>query len=389
MFRSAYIPPDGVANVKSYQYSGTDRSLLYRFYFVPVIKFLINYFPTWLAPNLITFGGLLLNVAAHIAITYYNPTLDQPMPQWVYLFVGFCLHLYQWLDNIDGAQARRTKSSSPLGLLFDHGTDSICGTMSTITIAAVLQTGYTWRLLALWSCTFIPFVCATWEEYYTGTLYLGVINGPSDGIFLCAVFAWLAAYNPLVWVTKLGEMIPAAAAFPILAEQPFSIIVILIGASGVLPTILINIFNVVSTPKCTNPFLALSQLLPFAFILTWAWSWLLFSPSQIFSTNARVVLYGAGFLWANLVSKLMVAHVTQLYYRALRFVLVPSAIVLIACVLLPALGVVSEPLLPELPALYVHLAIAFYGWAHFALSIIRQLTEILGIKVFSIKPNMD
>lgn len=31
------------------------------------------------------------------------------------------LWLYSTFDNIDGKQARRTGSSSPLGQLFDHG----------------------------------------------------------------------------------------------------------------------------------------------------------------------------------------------------------------------------------------------------------------------------
>ena len=29
------------------------------------------------------------------------------------------------LDNMDGKQARRTGSSSPLGMLFDHGCDAL------------------------------------------------------------------------------------------------------------------------------------------------------------------------------------------------------------------------------------------------------------------------
>ncbi len=29
------------------------------------------------------------------------------------------------LDNMDGKQARRTKTSSPLGMMFDHGCDAL------------------------------------------------------------------------------------------------------------------------------------------------------------------------------------------------------------------------------------------------------------------------
>lgn len=42
--------------------------------------------------------------------------------------------IYTWMlgnyslvqDCIDGKQARRTRSSSPLGQLFDHGCDALC-----------------------------------------------------------------------------------------------------------------------------------------------------------------------------------------------------------------------------------------------------------------------
>lgn len=35
------------------------------------------------------------------------------------------LFIYQSLDAIDGKQARRTNSSTPLGELFDHGCDAV------------------------------------------------------------------------------------------------------------------------------------------------------------------------------------------------------------------------------------------------------------------------
>jgi ethanolaminephosphotransferase len=35
--------------------------------------------------------------------------------------------LYQTFDNLDGKQARRTNSSSPIGMILDHGCDAIAG----------------------------------------------------------------------------------------------------------------------------------------------------------------------------------------------------------------------------------------------------------------------
>ena len=46
-------------------------------------------------------------------------------PLWAYIACACGLFIYQSLDAIDGKQARRTNSSSPLGELFDHGCDSL------------------------------------------------------------------------------------------------------------------------------------------------------------------------------------------------------------------------------------------------------------------------
>ena len=42
-------------------------------------------------------------------------------PAWAYATFALGLFFYQTLDAIDGKQARRTKTASPLGELFDHG----------------------------------------------------------------------------------------------------------------------------------------------------------------------------------------------------------------------------------------------------------------------------
>jgi phosphatidylglycerophosphate synthase len=51
----------------------------------------------------------------------YDTTLMEDIPQWTFLLYAISIFVYQTLDAIDGKQARRTKSSSPLGQLFDHG----------------------------------------------------------------------------------------------------------------------------------------------------------------------------------------------------------------------------------------------------------------------------
>lgn len=56
-------------------------------------------------------------------MTFYVNLFQAPF--WAYILGALGLFIYQSLDAIDGKQARRTNSSSPLGELFDHGCDSI------------------------------------------------------------------------------------------------------------------------------------------------------------------------------------------------------------------------------------------------------------------------
>ena len=105
---------------------------------------------------------------------------------------------YQTLDNMDGKQARRTGSSSPLGQVFDHG----CDAMSTILLALAVNAA----VGAGWHVTFglIFIVCgafyfATWEELHTGMLYLGVINGASEGTTIGVLLFLTSAINGSAW----------------------------------------------------------------------------------------------------------------------------------------------------------------------------------------------
>ena len=78
-----------------------------------------------LSPNLITLIGLSF-VAVHVLlIWFWNPDMSGPSQRWLYFTSALGLWLYSTFDNVDGKQARRTHSSSPLGELFDHGCDAL------------------------------------------------------------------------------------------------------------------------------------------------------------------------------------------------------------------------------------------------------------------------
>jgi phosphatidylglycerophosphate synthase len=55
----------------------------------------------------------------------FDASQTMEFPAFTYLIGIFGMFMYQTLDAVDGKQARRTGSSSPLGQLFDHGCDAI------------------------------------------------------------------------------------------------------------------------------------------------------------------------------------------------------------------------------------------------------------------------
>ena len=192
---------DQLERVKSYVYRGADTSPTYKYFLSPWAEFCVeNFIPVWMAPNLITLTGLFATVTATSFVLVYDPLLIGNGPRWLPLLTSICIFAYQTLDNMDGKQARRTGTSSPLGLLFDHGCDSINSTLCAIPMSAALATGWNVKLFfALW-CGTVPFYFQTWEEYYTENMELPAFNGPSDGLCIAVIMCWISfIFGPQIW----------------------------------------------------------------------------------------------------------------------------------------------------------------------------------------------
>jgi ethanolaminephosphotransferase len=185
-----YISPFGRKRLPEYTYSGSDNSLMYIYFCSPLAELLVKFIPGWLAPNVITLLGLALSLAGYFLVHFHTPKFNEPCSSWVWFVLAFCTFAYQTLDNIDGKQARRTNTSSALGLFVDHGVDALNIVLSSQNVMALLQLGSretAWACLAVWSATSTPFFFATWEEHFTGSLYLGPFNGPTDGVLIVCI----------------------------------------------------------------------------------------------------------------------------------------------------------------------------------------------------------
>lgn len=100
------------------------------YYWEAVVKLV----PMSVAPNVITFIGWCFVIASYANMLRYDYTFKKELPASAFFFASFCIFTYSTMDAIDGKQARRTKSGSPLGQLFDHGCDSFSLTFFMLAI---------------------------------------------------------------------------------------------------------------------------------------------------------------------------------------------------------------------------------------------------------------
>ncbi len=200
-----FLTPTERKNVLIYQYHGGDSSPIYKYILSPFAQFLVDYAtPKWMAPNLITLLGLFVSISAAVLTLMFNPNLTLYGPRWLHLTTGISIFLYQTLDNMDGKQARRTGSSSALGMLFDHGCDAINAGVTALSMASVLGTGWTIKIFFCMCCAYVPFYFQTWEEYYLGAMILPPFNGPTEGLLMCVAVCVLSFLNGPIWFQQVN-----------------------------------------------------------------------------------------------------------------------------------------------------------------------------------------
>ncbi|TMW46025.1 hypothetical protein DOY81_008895 [Sarcophaga bullata] len=136
-----------------------------------------------------------------LILVAHSPEGTSPPPRWTCLLCAFGLFVYQSLDSIDGKQARRTNTSSPLGELFDHGCDSISTVFVALSACISCQLGHypNWLFFQCF-CAISLFYCAHWQTYVSGTLKFGKID-VTEAQFTIMIFGNLELWSSLSLMT--------------------------------------------------------------------------------------------------------------------------------------------------------------------------------------------
>lgn len=187
----------------AHKYSCETNSLL-DMYFQPWWNYLTKLLPLWLAPNVITLAGLIVNIVTSVVLFWFSPDGKSYVPWWASFLCALGIFIYQSLDAVDGKQARRTQTSSPLGELFDHGCDSISTVFVAIAACISVNMGEypTWMFYQCF-CAICLFYCAHWQTYVCGTLKFGKIDVTEAQVTIICMHMGSCLFGVGFWQYKL------------------------------------------------------------------------------------------------------------------------------------------------------------------------------------------
>jgi ethanolaminephosphotransferase len=359
----------------------------------------IKFIPTSLAPNLITLMGFSLVLTSTLLCIIHTPTLTELPTPLLCGIHGLLFYVYNVFDNCDGKQARRTKSSSPLGELFDHSCDALTVGLTNIVLCSTIGFYATdWRIIGLQLFGALPFFFCAWEKYYTHTMNLWYINGPGEGMFIITVLMTLGYFTGPEWWLQdwkavLGLQIDwlPSMSWGTAAILPFTPL-------GLIPTLIVHMLTVKKEcekkGKSFNQ--ALGLLVPFLTLITCHIFWFYFSPTNIMKTHPRFFLLSMGFVFCFLVGRMMTAALLKEPYWGLRggtinykprvaIMMAPLFVgVINVAVALARGGKEIDLLFPEWIPLVIYFFISFAQYAHFAVNVILEITRGLGFYCFDL-----
>ena len=383
-----YIEDEYVEKLINYKYKGGDDSIFCYYVINPFCNFIVEYFPKWLAPNLITISGWFLNFFNLLITTYYTGLKGGDyVPFWACITTAIFYTTYIILDYTDGKQARRLKASSPLGLLIDHGTDA-CTTFYIAIVAGSLSY-YTemYQYLLYYLPVTFTFFMNTWEEYYKGELILPIVHGVSEGTVYIDILTILSAIYGISFYRKKYLFLNKYE----LKYNDLNGIAVMIG--GFLFS-LKSFFGVLNTIKKDKIKYALKDTLIYVLFSITLLCVCYLTDSVIVERYPKIIILTFGFQFAKMMGILQLSHILGSPYKIFTPVfLIPLFTLLIYSIIYYLTG---YSLLVSIDALIIATFIwNFISWAHFVYFCSEEICEILNInrfilgKRYSSRPSYD
>ncbi|KAM4795185.1 choline/ethanolaminephosphotransferase 1 isoform 2-T2 [Rhinophrynus dorsalis] len=360
--------------LEEHRYQSSGKSLL-----EPLMQgfweWLVAQVPTWIAPNLITIVGLMINIFTTVVLVYYCPTATEEAPVWTYLSCAVGLFVYQSLDAIDGKQARRTNSSTPLGELFDHGCDSLSTVFVVLgtCIAVQLGTNPDWMFFCCFAGMFM-FYCAHWQTYVSGTLRFGIFDVTETELSVIVIQLLSGILGPGFWnktIPVLNVPVKLAPALCTVAGTIFSCTnyfrVIFTGGVG-------KNGSTIAGTSVLSPMLHIGSVIILATMIYKK------SAVQLFEKHPCLYILAFGFVSAKVTNKLVVAHMTKSEMHLHDTAFIGPALLF--------LDQYFNSFIDEYIVLWIALVLSLVDLIRYSVSVCNQIASYLHIEVFRIKTNV-
>ncbi|CAF1109930.1 unnamed protein product [Adineta ricciae] len=378
LFNYQYLGREHLKGLNEYKYNAIDTSPVSIYVMQPFWNWCVEFFPRWFAPNLMTFLGFLLLVFNFVMFSYYDFYFTEALalPRWIWLVAALCQFCSHQLDGMDGKQARRTKSSSALGELFDHGVDSwACFLFPVCIFSVISKSEYGFSPMAmhmlLW-IIYLSFIDSHWEKYNTKVLYL---PWSYDISMLIMTITYILAYF----------FTPAVFHFDVpIINIPFARCVKIIWPLfAICTSVPISIKHIQESYKNGTGYNrtyyeALRPLIsPAVLFLSSTW-WGLASPHMIMQKQSRIFFSAVGATFSNIACRLVVAQMTSTRsdgFNNLLYCFVPIQV-------MSVYGAFSERM--EFKLLFLLNIFVILAHLHYAICVVRQICDHLNICAFKI-----
>jgi len=313
------VKPHQFDNVRNYRYKGLYLSIGYNYIIGPFCDWAVEFFPRWMAPNVITLIGFLVNlIPAFLLIYCYGYDLDGQVDPWFSLMVGLTFWFYMFMDNCDGKQARRTGNGSPLGMMFDHQCDCFVAIINHFGIQRMLQTGNGRYSVFMMTISTNPFFACVLEHYYVGSFIHQYISGADDGAFLyvgISIYTWYYGSEEL-WAKNNVEVFGQSIQLSYLCLAAFACCMFLLSFNNMRAIWAAR--NSEHSKKVWDNWCFFSHCVFFplsvaTFVIAEAWS-----PTEIWLTHNRGMQVAHGLQVVYIVTILQYCHVIDSKMNAFR-----------------------------------------------------------------------
>ncbi|KAF2362401.1 CDP-alcohol phosphatidyltransferase [Trinorchestia longiramus] len=383
-----YLSQEHLIGFENYKYSAKDTSPLSKYVMHPFWNAVVKWCPRTIAPNVLTFVGFLFTAANFVLLSFYDyyyygasdqPPGDKypPIPNWLWFLMALNHFLAHTLDGIDGKQARRTNTSSPLGELFDHGLDSWTAFFIPTCLWSVFgRHDYSitpWRFYFVVFNVLICFYTSHWEKYLTKVLFLPWGYDVSQ-VIIFVIYIVTGIYGTEFWKF---ELLPGVA-----SGSMFEFMLYAGSLASSLPMSFYNIYCSYrdGTGKMLGFVEAVRPLWNPVLLFTLCTVWLMYSPTDIVDRDPRLFLYLIGVVFANINCRLIVSQMSSTRCELLNWQL----LLMVVCVSVAFMLPVTEMFL-----LIVLSTVATAAHIHYGVQVVRQMCSHFHIQCFSIKDRID